>query len=147
MNEKQLRRLRLVPGDILLVRGPASVGEIIELRRHFNDRVTVAQVPHKNFLERIPFEILERIYLGAKKSFDEKQFVELGPDFARVSLSSGEMKTILEGLNSIEYREDLASFESAKKKVLQTLAPVLAVERAEAEAANADKTPAGESVQ
>lgn len=101
MNFKQLRRLRVLPGDIVLVRGRVPVEYVTALREFFGNKVTIAQIPHRNFLQNIPFDILERIYLGAKKSYDAKRFVELG-DAVRIDLPVDEARAIVTIANTVD---------------------------------------------
>ncbi len=132
MNAKQVSKLRVIPGDIVLVRGKMAIEEIIALRNHFRDRVTVAQIPHRNFLQRVPFEILERIYDGARKSFEAKQFEELGPCI-RVSIPLDEARFLVECLE--KDREivpiDLADLHKAvSKRLRDALKPAEALQEA-----------------
>lgn len=151
MNAKQLRRLRVLPGDILTVRGAVSVGEIIQLRKHFDDKVTVAQIPSKDFLARIPFEILERIYFGAKQSFEAQKFVELGEDAVRVSIPVSEVRAMLQEIDDfmgqdmrrefenefpgngdpllVEEKARLEKFYSAIQRIREGLAPIDALQK------------------
>jgi hypothetical protein len=128
MNKKQVSKLRVIPGDLLLVRGKMPLQEIAQLRAHFSDRVTVAQIPHRNFLQRVPFEILERIYEGARKSFLAKQFEELGP-CVRLSLPLDQAHLIASFLDSDanDFGADKPIAEAAAKRLRDALKPAEAL--------------------
>jgi hypothetical protein len=128
MNQKQLRRLRLVPGDVLLVRGQMPVSDIAKLRAHFDDKITVAQIPHRNFLERVPFEILERIYFGAKASFEAQQLVDVGEN-VRITFSIEEARALINAaIDGAEFESEEAwEIESAKaEKVAERIKAAIA---------------------
>jgi hypothetical protein len=129
MNKQQLRKLRVIPGDLLLVRGAVKIEEMSALRAHFDGKVTIFQANHRNLLQRIPFEILEVIYEGAKKSYLAKKFEELGEPCVHVTLTTAEA-SLLASVVMVELDCDKKNFgsdapiaESAAQRLRDALKP------------------------
>lgn len=69
---RALRRLRLKPGDGLLVHRSIPINAVQNLGRNsnLNFSVPIIMFENKNDFRRLPFEEMERIYLEAKKVRD-----------------------------------------------------------------------------
>jgi hypothetical protein len=72
--QRYIRRLRLKPGDILLIRRDFYISQKSEAMANagraakINFDVPFVYYDEKNDIRRMPFEELEKIYLEAKKA-------------------------------------------------------------------------------